>query len=93
MAEVPTLRRFYLRKRIGARLEGDLALAGVWQSKQEEQPGGIAVPDDFPSRERLVAAGYTAKEDFNGADENELWQSACLGPTEAHDVLAAAAAL
>lgn len=93
MADFTSHRRFYLSKRIAARIAGDHALSGLWQSKQEAQSGGAEFPDDFPCRAALVAVGYVAKEDLTGADEDELWKWVNLSPGEAAAVLAAAAAL
>jgi hypothetical protein len=50
-------------------------------------------PDGFPCRTALAAAGYVAKEDLTGADENELWLWVNLSRGESAAVLAAAAAL
>lgn len=88
----PTLRRFYLKKRVMARQNGDLALSAVWQSRQEEQ-SSTALPDGFPSKTALAAAGYTAQGDLEGSSEDELIEWARLTRTAAKSVLAAYAAL
>jgi len=93
MAEFTSHRRFYLSKRIAAKIAGDCALSSLWQSKQEANPGGVVFPASFPHRAALVAVGYTATEDLVGADECELWDWVNLGPAQAQEVLAAAAAL
>lgn len=93
MSDFTSHRRFYLSKRIAARLNGEFALSGLWQSKQESFAGGPVLPADFPCLEALNAAGYVAKEDLAGADEEELWGWVGLSPGEAAEVLAAAAAL
>jgi hypothetical protein len=91
-SEFPTLRRFYLKKRKMAQAAGEHALSGLWQSRQEEQAGTL-LPDDFPARAELAAAGYTAKEDLEGADSEELVDWACVDNTAAKAILAAYAAL
>lgn len=93
MAEFTSHRRFYLSKRIAAKIAGDHALSALWQSKQEDQAGGVVFPADFPCRAALAAVGYVAKEDLTGADEFELWSWVNLSPGESAAVLAAAAAL
>ena len=93
MAEIASLRRFYLLKRVSACGFDDEALPPVWQSKQEAQPEGIALPDDFPSKADLAAVGYVATNDLIGADEEELFMNANLSASEAQTVFAALAAL
>ena len=93
MAEFISHRRFYLSKRIAARECGDLALSALWQGKQELEPGGVALPADFPSQAALAPVGYVAQEDLVGADECELVEWVGLTAREARAVLAAAAAL
>ncbi len=88
----PTLRRQYLKKSKMAKEAGELALSGVWKSRQEEQ-AGTALPDDFPHRATLVAAGYTAIEDLEGACAEELVDWACVDNQAAKAILAAYAAL
>lgn len=90
---IGSLRRFYLFKRIHALRNGDEALSAVWQSKQEEQPGGTALPETFPKRAELVAVGYVAKLDIEGADATELAEYVELSTRDAEAVIAAAAAL
>lgn len=91
--DVPTLRRYYLLKHISAHRVGNDALAAVWQAKQEAESGGPVLPDGFPGRALLVAAGYAAKEDLNGADVDELADYAQLSSRDAAAAIAAAAAL
>lgn len=87
-----TLRRFYLKKRIMARLAGDLAISSLWQSRQEEQTG-TALPAGFPAKTDLATAGYTAAEDLEGATTDELVEWARISSKAASAVLAAYAAL
>jgi hypothetical protein len=69
--EFVTYRRFCLLKRQSAKERCDLAIAGLWQWKQEQE-SGVSLPGDFPFLERLTADGYTTQEDFDGADEEEF---------------------
>jgi hypothetical protein len=85
-------RRFYLSKRIAARLEGMHALESLWRGKQEAEPA-TPLPEDFPHRTELEAHGYTAQEDLVGADECELVEWVELSVRAAKAVLAAHAAL
>lgn len=86
-------RRFYLAKRIAARLlDGDFGLTKVWQYHQEQQPGTL-LPAGFPAKTKLEAAGYTALEDLVGASACELVDWASLSQSEATAALAAHAAL
>ncbi|MFO7178986.1 MAG: hypothetical protein DIU78_009830 [Pseudomonadota bacterium] len=66
-----TIRRFYLAKRHAAHELCDLALEALWRGKQEAEPGA-ALPVTFPMRGELAALGYTAVEDLDGADVEEL---------------------
>lgn len=88
-----TLRRLYLGKRILSRERGELALSALWQGKQEAEPGGAPLPEEFPFRGTLVAVGYAATGDLEGADEDELTTYAGLSRRQAREVLAAFAAL
>lgn len=88
----PTLRRFYLKKRIMSRRAGELALSAVWHSRQEEQTSD-ALPSDFPAKTALEAAGYTAVGDLEGAAADELMDWASLTSRDAQAVVAAYAAL
>jgi hypothetical protein len=87
-----TLRRFYLKKRKMAGEAGEHALSGLWQARQQEQPG-VALPAAFPYRAELVAAGYSTSEDLDGACADELFDWAGLDNSAAKAVLAAHAAL
>lgn len=85
-------RRFYLSKRIAARLIGDHALSSLWQYQQEQQPH-TDLPVGFPSKVALETAGYSAPEDLEGADQPELVDWARLSNAAARAVIAAYAAL
>lgn len=82
------VRRYYLRQRMTAKLQGEEVFADIWRSKQEAQPAGDPIADDFPYREQLVAAGYTGSEDLHGTDVAEL-RLAGLTTPEANTVMAA----
>ncbi len=92
MAELRSVRRYYLHKRFGAHAICDLALRDVWRAKQEAEPG-TPLPADFPHKSSLEAAGYSTLEDIDGADQAELRKHVSLRPYEADAVIAAAAAL
>jgi hypothetical protein len=68
---VSNLRRFYMLKRFAAETVGQRALADAWRAKHDATPG-TALAVDFPARALLVAAGYDATEDLEGADSAEL---------------------
>lgn len=92
-ASFVTPRRFYLAKRIAARqVDGEFGLTKVWQHHQEQQPHTL-LPDDFPVKAKLVAAGYTALEDLEGASAEELRDWASLSHREAQAALKEYAAL
>ena len=88
----PTVRRFYLKKRMMAKRMGELALSSVWHARQEEQASD-PLPDGFPAKETLETAGYTAIGDLEGAEADELMDWAGLNSREAAAVVAAYAAL
>lgn len=90
MAELSNPRRYYLHQRIEARQVEDDS-ERVWQAKQEAQPG-TALPSDFPWRAELETMGYTAREDIDGADADELVRAG-LTERQANDVISAAKAL
>lgn len=89
MAELKTVRRYYLKKRFFARQQLDEE--GLWIGKQEAEPG-VALPATFPHIADLTGFGYTTIEDLDGADEFEL---TCVGLStiEAKAVLVALAPL
>lgn len=92
MSAIPSPRRFYLLKRLGAAQFSDQPLDGVWRSKQEALPG-TALPSSFPFRSVLVAVGYSATEDLDGATVDELRMFTTLSQRDAEAVIAAAANL
>lgn len=68
-------------------------MAGVWRSKQEAC-ASTPLPADFPFAQQLAAVGYTAREDLEGADGDELLvPPLSLSPSDAAAVLAALEAL
>lgn len=85
-----SVRRYYLLKRLAARQRCEEE--GVWQAKQEAV-AGTAIPDDFPFRAALVAAGYSATEDLDDATPDELAEFASLRGRDSEAVFAALAAL
>lgn len=88
MSTVTSQRRYYLRKRLTARRDGDVALERAWAGMQASAPNA-ALPDNFPARAKLAAAGYSAIEDVTGADVDELVTDAGLSRHEAAAVVAA----
>lgn len=91
MAEIKSARRYYLHKRLEARLYFCDDADGVWRAKQEAEPG-TPLPSDFPIREALAALGYTTSQDLDGADAAEL-ERAGLTTRQANEVIAAFAAI
>jgi hypothetical protein len=91
VAEVKNTRRYYLHKRINARVYEGSDNAAVWQAKQEADPG-TSLPSDFPLRDELAEIGYSTIEDLDGADVNELQQSG-ISTGDAETILAALATL
>jgi deoxyribodipyrimidine photolyase-like uncharacterized protein len=89
MARFYTPRRFYHRKRMNARFNGDRELEGHWRFKQENCTPATPMPQSIPYRDTLEAHGYSVLEDLVGADEDELVGVAELMPSEARDVLEA----
>lgn len=86
-----SVRRFYLAKRHAAAALCDAALEAVWRGKQEAE-AGIPLPASFPFRAELAALGYTAVEDLDGANADELVQLG-MATKDANAVMAAFAAL
>lgn len=68
-----TLRRYYLRAEVEARLRSDDAIALTLRAKRRAEPG-TALPTSLgpATLSALQAAGYFALEDLAGADEDEL---------------------
>lgn len=73
-----------------AALNGELEM--VWRAKQEVQPG-TPLPAAFPFRAELFAAGYQAREDLLGADQDELIKITSLSPRQADEVIESLAGL
>ncbi len=90
MADLKRPRRYYLSKRLLARLREEEE--SVWIFKQTNEPG-VALPSTFPFLTELNAAGYLAVEDLDGADTNELITYVPLSNDGAAVVLAALAPL
>lgn len=67
---VGSLRRYYLLKWRLA-LACDDPNAPNWRDKHERTPG-TALPESFPGLAVLMDAGYTTREDIDGADVAEL---------------------
>lgn len=89
---IKSARRYYLLKwRAYACIEGEEALASVYQGKHAAEPA-TPLPVDFPSRSKLVSANYTAVEDVDGASLQEL-QRHGLSLGEADAVIQALQAL
>lgn len=65
-----TRRRFYLLKRQAARARWDDGLAMTWRSKQERE-AGTPLPAEVRT-DALAEAGYTCREDLEGATLHEL---------------------
>jgi hypothetical protein len=84
---VHTLRRYALCKRRVATAVGDEEIADVWRAKQAEV-AGTPLPSAVPHQTELATAGYTAVEDLDGADIDEL-VAAGLSYRQATAVLAA----
>lgn len=91
MADLKSVRRVYLHKRIAARAQLS-NLEPVWQAKQEAEPG-TALPASFPFLSELEAVGYTTREDLDGADADELVDHVSLSKRDAEAVIAAFQAL
>lgn len=79
------IRRTYLLRRLRFSDQGERGLASAYLGKQLAEPG-TPLPEAFPAREKLTAAGYVAIEDVQGANEREL-ERAGLTPREALAVL------
>jgi hypothetical protein len=91
VATIGSARRYYLHKRLEARLYLDDDADGVWKAKQEAE-AGIPLPSTFAHRATLVGLGYSTSADLDGADAAEL-ERAGLTTRQANEVIAAFAAL
>lgn len=87
MAEINRPRRYYLHKRLYARLYESEDAESVWKALQEAQPG-TPLAGSFPHLSVLTPLGYTTTEDLDGADEAELLRAG-LTSRQAAAVLAA----
>ena len=86
MAECNTHRRYAFLKMRAAAVELS-SLEQAWDGIRRGEPG-TAIPTTMPARAELVAAGYLAVEELDGADATEL-TNAGLSPAQAAAVLAA----
>jgi hypothetical protein len=91
VATIKSRRRYCLLKRRYHLQSGDEALAAVWRAKQA-LVDATALPATFPALSKLTAAGYTTKEDLDGADDSELVEAG-LNLSEARAAIAALAQL
>ena len=82
-------RRLALANRITATLAGDVDRSLMWQARQNDWHGALALPVGFPYRTQLAAIGYTAAEDLDGALEDELMEAVSLTRAQAQCVLSA----
>lgn len=94
-----SIRHCYLLNRIACAERGETAGRDAWRGKQEAEPG-TALPTTFPAYTKLAAAGYTTKEDLDGAWHDDVWattneliETASLSQREADAVKAAFALL
>lgn len=87
-----SIRHAYLLNRIACDERAELAGRDVWRGKQEAQPG-TPLATTFPFYTRLIAVGYTTKEDLDGATANELMSTVGLNQRDTDIVLAAFAKL
>jgi hypothetical protein len=89
VATVTNARRYaLLASRFAARASSP-GLQAAWRGVQASHPG-TPIAEDFPAHDALVAAGYTAAEDLDGTDFDEL-VDAGLSPSDARAVTAALA--
>lgn len=91
MAAIKSRRRYCLLKRRHYLKYGDETLAAVWRAKQGLVDASL-LPATFPALSKLTAAGYTTKEDLDGADADELVEAG-LNISEARAAIAALAQL
>jgi len=89
--EIKRPRRYYLAKRLHNERLVD-GLQAYWRAAQEACAGDD-LPTTFPSRSKLVAAGYSTIEDIDGATADELRDTVGLSRPEADQVIAGIAAL
>lgn len=85
---IVTTRRYYRLRRLAAHVTLDPGLESTWQYMQEAEPG-TDLPSDFPGRAKLIASGYSAVEDIEGATIDELVTYAGLSYSAARAAVAA----
>ena len=64
-------RRFCLLSCLARARAGERGVSSAWRALHDLEPA-TALDEDFPARSKLVAAGYDAVEDLDGATEDEL---------------------
>lgn len=89
---IRTYRRYLRLKLEAAAMRMDYGLVGAWAAKLEANPG-TPLAEDFPGRQKLAEAGYTALEDLDGATADELAAVKGLGASVVGQVLEAVATL
>lgn len=82
------LRRYYRAKQEAAKLSGQGAVASAYAAKREELPG-TPLPEEFPHRGKLLAAGIRTLEELREHTVASL-QKLGLSKREAKEVLEAA---
>ncbi len=85
---IGTLRRYHRLKAAAARARGEPGLAAAFEAKKRGSPC-TPLPEDFPGREALVAAGRECLEDVRGATLKELVDIKGIGKKTAEKILAA----
>jgi len=85
---IGTLRRYRRLKAEAKRKQGEAGLASAFEAKVKEAPC-TPLPEDFPGRDALVAAGRGCLEDLKGASLEELTQIKGIGKKTAEKILAA----
>lgn len=88
---MPTLRRGYLElmRHWEAYGESGTAMLETYRSFHSAATPATPLPSNTPGRAKLIAAGYTAIEDVQGATVGELVDKAQLSQREAAAVIAA----
>ncbi len=87
MQGVNNLRRYCLLMAYDARLRGEAGLEWALRGRQQET-AGTALVTSWPSYAQLIAAGYTTREDLDGADSRELITLARLNRAQAEAAIA-----
>lgn len=86
-------RRYLLLKRATQKALGNSHMEGVWRAAQEAVLPATPLPTNFPYLSVISIAGYTTREDLNGADVHEVERVAKISHQDAVVVIAAFAAL